>query len=374
MLNFTYNYLIIYFLLYLTIQTNKKFFKFNNYFFLFSLFFHLSLTLIYTNLFEVGDWDTYLWDAQSKEFKLTVGSFLSSHFVITVIIFLSRIMFLSDISVIFIFSLISYFGILIFVKNLVKLGFEKKIVCYLLFIPGIHFWTGVPGKDSLLLFCLSLFFYFYIDRKIIFSLFFILIVCMIRPHIGLIFLVSIALTEFFLIQKYKNKFLMLLTTIICFYGIMNFPKTQGFFLNNSLVLSDNIFLQILNQLNAISQKYNSSNSFYGGGNILSNIFNYILFPTDFIFKKTSIFIDFSIYLEICTFIFISTLILKHKKELMIDKKIIYFLSICVLLYLFVMPQVFFNYGLNIRQKWMILPFVIYLFFLLKNLFVKMNKI
>ncbi len=374
MLNFTYNYLIIYFLLYLTIQTNKKFFKFNNYFFLFSLFFHLSLTLIYTNLFEVGDWDTYLWDAQSKEFKLTVGSFLSSHFVITVIIFLSRIMFLSDISVIFIFSLISYFGILIFVKNLVKLGFEKKIVCYLLFIPGIHFWTGVPGKDSLLLFCLSLFFYFYIDRKIIFSLFFILIVCMIRPHIGLIFLVSIALTEFFLIQKYKNKFLMLLTTIICFYGIMNFPKTQGFFLNNSLVLSDNIFLQILNQLNAISQKYNSSSSFYGGGNILSNIFNYILFPTDFIFKKTSIFIDFSIYLEICTFIFISTLILKHKKELMIDKKIIYFLSICVLLYLFVMPQVFFNYGLNIRQKWMILPFVIYLFFLLKNLFVKMNKI
>tara|TARA_B100000989_G_C19403136_1_gene410880 strand:- start:193 stop:786 length:594 start_codon:yes stop_codon:yes gene_type:complete len=197
---------------------------------------------------------------------------------------------------------------------------------------------------------------------------------MIRPHIGLIFLISIALTEFILIQKYRNKFLMLLITIVCFYGIINFPKTQGFFLNNSLVLSDNIFLQILNQLNAISQKYNSSNSFYGGGNILSNIFNYIFFPTDFIFKKTSLFIDFSIYLEICTSIFISALILKHKKELIIDKKIIYFLSICVLLYLFVMPQVFFNYGLNIRQKWMILPFVIYLLFLLKNLLVKMNKI
>ena len=374
MLNITYNYLIIYFLLYLTIQTNKKFFKFNNYLFLFSLFFHLSLTLIYTNLLETGDWETYLWDAETKEFKLTFSSFLSSHFVITVTMFLNRIMFLSDINIIFIFSLISYFGILIFVKNLVKLGFEKKIVCYLLFIPGIHFWTGVPGKDSLLLFCLSLFFYFYIDRKIIFSLFFILIVSMIRPHIGLIFLISIALTEFILIQKYKNKFLMLLITIVCFYGIINFPMTKGFFLNNSLVLSDNIFLQILNQLNAISQKYSSSSSFYGGGNVLSNIFNYILFPTGFIFKKTSLFIDFSIYLEICTFIFVSALILKHKKELIIDKKIIYFLSICVLLYLFVMPQVFFNYGLNIRQKWMILPFVIYLLFLLKNLLVKMNKI
>ena len=114
MLNFTYNYLIIYFLLYLTIQTNKKFFKFNHYFFLFSLFFHLSLTLIYTNLLETGDWETYLWEAETKEFKLTFSSFLSSHFVITVIIFFSRIIFLSDVSVIFIFSLTSFFVITFF--------------------------------------------------------------------------------------------------------------------------------------------------------------------------------------------------------------------------------------------------------------------
>ena len=78
--------------------------------------------------------------------------------------------------------------------------------------------------------------------------------------------------------------------------------------------------------------------------------------------------------EIATFIYITFIISNHKKKVEIDKKITCFLIISVLFYLITMPQVLFNFGLNIRQKWMILPFVIYLSFSLKNLLVKINKI
>ena len=124
----------------------------------------------------------------------------------------------------------------------------------------------------------------------------------------------------------------------------------------------------------IAQKYGLSNSTYDAGNILSNIFAYVLFPLDFILKPNSIFIDILIIAEIICLIFIIFLILKNSKISIIDNRLIYFLSTCLLLYLFILPQVFFNYGINVRQKWMILPFFIYFSFLVRNLFVKINKI
>ena len=171
MLNLIYNYLFIFFIIYFTINTNKRFFKFNDYIYILSLFFHLTLTTAYINFFPISDWDSYLWYANFGVKELASVAFFSTHFINTIIVVLQKILFLKQINVILIFSIMSFFGVVIFVNNLVKLGFERKFACLLLFIPSVHFWTGIPGKDALILLCLSCFFSFYIDKKFLVSIF-----------------------------------------------------------------------------------------------------------------------------------------------------------------------------------------------------------
>lgn len=380
MLNLIYNYLFIFLIIYLTISANKKFFKFNDYVYILSLFFHLTLTITYIKLFPISDWDSYLWYANFGIKELASVSFFSTHFINTLIVVLQKFLFLKQINVILIFSIMSFFGIVIFINNLVKLGFEKKYACLLLFIPSIHFWTGIPGKDALILFCLSCFFSFYIDRKLLISSFFILIVFLVRPHIGSVFFVSIALAELILVKGLHKKLSIVILTSLFIFGLLYFKRTQTFFLGtadpytNTFFFSDNIFYQMLSHLNALSQKYPFSNSAYTSGNILINTFNYLVFPIELIFRETSKILTLSILLEIFTFIFVIGLILKNKQNVNIDKRIVYFLLFSVIIFCLILPQTFFNFGINIRQKWMILPFLIYLSLLARNLFVKTNKI
>ena len=127
-------------------------------------------------------------------------------------------------------------------------------------------------------------------------------------------------------------------------------------------------------MNELTLKFTNSDSYYEVNNLFFNIFNYLVFPIDFILKQNTFAVNLTILLEILTLIFISILLIKHKKNIKIDKKLIYFLSIVALIYLMIFPQALFNFGINIRQKWMIIPFLIYLSFLLKNLFVNIKKI
>tara|TARA_B110000467_G_C18057113_1_gene334264 strand:- start:2 stop:616 length:615 start_codon:yes stop_codon:yes gene_type:complete len=202
----------------------------------------------------------------------------------------------------------------------------------------------------------------------------IFVVLLIRPHIGAIFLLSVAIVECISIRGLYKRLTFFLFSGMCLYLLLTLKRTKGFFLSTENLNSDNFFLQITNQLWIIANKYTFSGSAYEAGNLLSNIFSYVLFPIEFLFKSNPLFINILIIIEIFSLIFIIFLFIKNSKTIKIDKRLIYFLSICLLLYLFSIPQVFFNYGINVRQKWMILPFLIYYSFLLKNLFVKINKI
>ena len=376
MLSITYNYLFIFFIVYLTLKTNKYFFNFDDLIFILSLFFHLSLTIIYIKIFKVGDWASYI---QVPYIGFNLGEFSTALFFSSALVknfsfLLNKLLFLNAFNEILIFSLFSFFGIVLFVKNLIKLGFEKKNAYFLLFIPSFHFWTGIPGKDSLILFFLSYFFYLYIDKKFFLSLIPIFVVLLIRTHIGAIFLLSVAIVECISIRGLYKRLTFFLFSGMCLYLLLTLKRTKGFFLSTENLNSDNFFLQITNQLWIIANKYTLSGSAYEAGNLLSNIFSYVLFPIEFLFKSNPLFINILIIIEIFSLIFIIFLFIKNSKTIKIDKRLIYFLSICLLLYLFSIPQVFFNYGINVRQKWMILPFLIYYSFLLKNLFVKINKI
>ena len=134
---------------------------------------------------------------------------------------------------------------------------------------------------------------------------------------------------------------------------------------------------MFSKISDVSTRFSVSSTSYESSNIYLNIFNYIIFPLEFIFKKNSLLVNLSIMLEAFTLVFLLILITNQKKNnnnLNIDKKIIIFLIMCNLIYLMILPQALFNFGLNSRQKWMVVPFLIYLIFLLKNLFVRLKRI
>ena len=374
MLSALYNYLLIVFLLFFFIrEISFKYFKLSRNEFFISFFYHFLLTIIFLILFknQPADYKHYLELKHIKNFSIQ-HSFASSEMVYNFIKIFRNNLFFNDFNIILLFSSISYFGILIFIKNLIQIGVDKKTALLIFFIPGIHFWTSLPGKDCFVLFFLSFFFYMYINKRIIFSLFFIFLVLLLRPHIGTIFLLSVFLAEFLIIKRYK-KFIISLFFVVIFFFILNSAITSGYLLNKN-VFTENFIFQMLGKVNEMSLKFSNSETSYEVNNVFLNIFNYLVFPIDFIFKQNSLVVNSSILLEILSFIFLVNLLMKHQKNIKIEKKIIYFLLIISLVYLMILPQALFNFGLNIRQKWMIIPFLIYLSFFLKNLFVKMNRI
>ena len=122
------------------------------------------------------------------------------------------------------------------------------------------------------------------------------------------------------------------------------------------IFSDNLIYQMLGKINELSIKFNSLNSSYEINNLYFNIFNYLIFPIDFIFKENSLFINLAIFLEILSLIFVLNLLINHNNHVIVDKKLVYFLATLTLIYLMILPQALFNFGINIRQKWMIIPF------------------
>ena len=375
MLSLLYNNIALLIIFIITLKINSKYFKLDTLLFNSFLFYHGLFTLLYLFAFNGKSADYYsylnLVNTPILHDYIDPYSFLSSNFVYQ-IINLFKYLFLNDFNTIVIFSLISFFGIIIFIQNLIKLGMEKKFAYIMFFIPGVHFWTSILGKDSLIFFFLSCFFYFYINKKFFYSIIFILLAFLIRPHIGLMFLISITITEFFLIKGLK-KYIFVFSSLSFLILIFNLPFINNLFLNSSQLLTDNLIIKIFHELSNISQKFLLSSSYYEPSSIYVNMFNYIVFPLPFILSNNSFVTNSFILMEFLTLIFVITLIIKNKKSIEIDKRVIYFLSISVLVYLMIMPQIFFNFGLNSRQKWMIIPFIIYFFVLLKNLFVKTKK-
>lgn len=371
MFEIIFNTIVINFFLLFSISfINLKYFKLNNLIFTNLLFYHLILTSIYIFFFKHGaaDYKTYLNLTTFNGFSLKA---LVSADLITTLVAILKICFLNDLNIILLFSLLSLSGIIIFYKNLLKLGLEKNIAIFFLFIPGIHFWTCVPGKDSLILFFLAIFFYFYIEQRKFLSFIFILLVFLIRPHIGFIFFASVIITEFFLIRGLK-KIIFLSILLFIFYFVINLDMVRYFFLDEK-ILSENIIVQIISNLNNFTNKFTYSDTGYEPNNFLFNIFSYIIFPIEFIFTENSFVINSTIMIESLTFLIIIHLISRSKKSIFLEKELIYFLMTCCTIYLLIMPQALFNFGLNVRQKWMIVPFLIYLIFLTKNLLVTIKN-
>ena len=134
----------------------------------------------------------------------------------------------------------------------------------------------------------------------------------------------------FILKTGKQKFIYLFIFFVGIFIFFSLPQIQSLFFNNNNMISNNIILKILSELNSQAGKFLNTGTGYESSSLYINMFNYILFPLEFLVKSNSFSINIFILIEILTIIFLSTLIMSHNKEFEIDKRIIYFLLTCIL--------------------------------------------
>lgn len=166
--------------------------------------------------------------------------------------FPSKILDLSFITGSLLYALIGFLGIILLYDLLkTKVDYNTNffgipLFPWILFLPNLHFWSVGVGKDSLLFFCVILFFYaLQSPRKYFhFIIFALLLSYSVRPHITLFLLVSFALASVLegKLKTYQK-------------GIFLFLILTGFFLAFDRVL---VYLQIENlDLGSINEFANS---------------------------------------------------------------------------------------------------------------------
>ena len=137
------------------------------------------------------------------------------------------------------------------------------------------------------------------DKRLVLSSIFILGVFLLRPHIGFIFFSALIISEFLFIKGHKKIILLILFPSILFI-VLNTGAVKYFFIDEKF-LSQNILLQMFSHFNNYAERFVFSATGYESSNFLLNIFHYIVFPTEFIFRSNSFVVNLLIMTELVIF-------------------------------------------------------------------------
>lgn len=174
------------------IQTLKKLF-----------FFHLIFGAYYC-FFIHGDAEGYWRVAKSLQVD-EVYEYLKNaegtYFLFALNYFPAKVLGLSYFAGTMIYSLIGFIGLTYFYLIAIKfVPYNSNYGSFtlfplLFFLPNLHFWSSAVGKDTLLFFCIGLFFYGIISpfKRIVLLIIGIGLAYFIRPHMSLFMLVSLSL-------------------------------------------------------------------------------------------------------------------------------------------------------------------------------------
>ena len=345
-------------------------------------FYHLSFAILYVaySIYNVSDAKTIWYVSQFNEFNHYSERILSLDIweigrgsSIILATFLYKVFKFDYVAMTIFYSLISFTGILLLYSLVSKYKNNNNFnyLSLFLFFPSMHFWNCSISKDAITFFAISLFIFCFLTfRK--YSIWMIIslsIMFLFRPYIGVVF-VFFLFFDFIFNYKIKlvNKiYLITLLSFIFFYLLQFSLSYIGIYINNLFNIPELYasISKILSEANKVAQTqsaYIDKGSTY---NILYYYFVYLFFPLNF-FSENKLYIISSF--ENLTLIIFLTLLLFYKnfKKIDFNDVILIFIFIVILTLLSVRTM---NYGISIRQKWMILP-LLYFFLINKN---QLNK-
>ena len=266
-----------------------------------------------------------------------------------------------------IYNIIGTTGIIAFYASLKVCIAEKglltqRLSLIVIFLPSLHFWSAGLGKEpfALLSTGLALWAVLNIKRRIWLLVLAICIMGIIRPHVAGIFIValSIAIMTDKNISLTPRIILFLISILLITVGVPYIVEFTGLGnLNNSLEFIET------------RQSYNQSGG--GGINISTmslpmQLFTYLFRPLPFEAHSagallSSIDNSFLIILS-CLFLY-GLSKSKNRKAAFRKKYNLVFISAFIAITWGILAITTANLGIAVRQKWMFLPFVIFIFFL-----------
>lgn len=258
----------------------------------------------------------------------------------------------------FVFSLFSSLGLVLLYRLMADISADHRVLKYysaiLLLLPNIHFWSSFIGKEALLLPFFVLIILKLKTEKyfspVIFGAFF--FIALVRPHVAFVLILSYVLSLLIVIKSAMKDKLMLIgilgvCTVLCtviLFQIQNF---------------DGGFQRIIKKYDTHIQYFKQTDAYvpldqYG---FLMKIFTFYFRPLPFekagwgygiVSFENAILLLFFVGTSLCTMRYIKILC-----------KQILFVFPVILLLLFASMYVFAyaNYGIIIRTKMMVLPFL-----------------
>ena len=263
----------------------------------------------------------------------------------------------------FFISFSSCLLLLSLIKDLDK--FQKIAICITLLIPSLNFFTSGLNKDMLIFFSLSLYLYSLLNKKSYLLALSIILAFLVRPYVCFVILASyiickvlFSIKEIIIDHKISLKFILIriffliLSILIIYFILDNLLGSFGkyFLKGNILAIVDNLQ----------SHYSNTTLGIPVDTNISTRLIKYAFFPTIFDLVDFNIFfIILIIENTFLIFVFIYFILRFRFSDINNQYKFIAIVSF-IMLY-FVLALVTSNSGIAIRQKWMVLPFLLILF-------------
>jgi hypothetical protein len=252
---------------------------------------------------------------------------------------------------------------LIFLAN-ISLDFIKMkksitglLLISIIFLPSFNFWISGLSKDNLIIFLLSCYvFLLHKNRMNLLNFIVItLVIFLIRPYVAAFIFVSISLVTMVEIFFYKRKniknIIIAISSIVAGYTI--YKLFFGIFSETSISIA----------ISNLQNSYADTNlGISKDTNFLLRIINYMITPT--LFHNTSgLLINIikieNLYLTIILSYFLFQCLSNYKKinlNIGFNSLIIIFSGF---VFLVVLATVTSNIGIVLRQKWMVIPFLLY---------------
>ena len=275
-------------------------------------------------------------------------------------------------------GVITLFIIYAKVKQLCKYKVNKDLFTFfiiILMLPGLSFWSSGITKDTLSLFAFALMYYSLSDKINIYLLVLsIMILFFVRPFL-IFFFFSGTYLYFFLdtIFSYKQKFTKKLINILIMVALtIPLVITVNFgFLYMSIAEVDiggfNIITDIPQIFEIAFEFITRSQAYYTETDlgipkdtfILYRYFYFLFAPISFQYEGIYTFI-FTLENLTLLFIFIYMIInIKFNQNRISAPIKVFYLSIFLLF--LILPLIFSNYGIALRYKWLVVPFILLAF-------------
>ena len=251
-----------------------------------------------------------------------------------------------------------------------KSGFIKSLVLFVVLIPSMSYWSTAIGKDSVQFMGTGLMLWSCIDFKKRYIVFFIslCIIFTVRPHIGAVAFISFAISLIFMnkISLSKKIFYLLIVSTSIVFILPSVFEYISFKRPTSIATNLDYLIYYIER----RQTYNVDS---GGGvdisslNFLLQLFTYLFRPLPFDAHNTLALLtslDNVFLLTVFTLSIFSIIFLKREKfSLNHPKENRWFLLIFSVTVLSILSLTTSNFGISARQKWMVMPILLYYMFL-----------